>query len=104
MVDLNFEKSQSIWTEWPIEMHNSQPQLERQERACNPYYSPLSLSPDRGSAIFLSNYGKYNTTPYDKLKFDLMYIRKYSVLLDLKLIIMTPKILFLKECTEGVEK
>ena len=49
-------------------------------------------------------YGKYNTTPYDKLKFDLMYIRKYSVLLDLKLIIMTPKILFLKESTEGVEK
>ena len=47
-------------------------------------------------------YGKYNTTPYDKLKFDLMYIRKYSVLLDLKLIIMTPKILFLKESTEGV--
>ena len=37
-------------------------------------------------------------------KFDLMYIRKYSVLLDLKLIIMTPKILFLKESTEGVEK
>ena len=62
LVDLNFEKSQSIWTEWPIEMHNSQPQLERQERACNPYYSPLSLSPDRGSAIFLGNYGKYNTT------------------------------------------
>lgn len=62
MVDLNFEKSQNIWAEWPIEMHNSQPQLERQERACNPYYSPLSLSPDRGSAIFLGNYGKYNTT------------------------------------------
>lgn len=33
LVDLNFEKSQSTWAEWPIEMHNSQPQLERQERA-----------------------------------------------------------------------
>lgn len=47
-------------------------------------------------------YGKYNTTSYDKLKLDLMYIRKYSILLDLKLIMMTPKIMLLKESTEGV--
>ena len=48
--------------------------------------------PDRmkvkaGLTGYAQVYGKYNTTPYDKLKFDLMYIRKYSVLLDLKLII-----------------
>ena len=48
-------------------------------------------------------YGKYNTTPYDKLKLDLTYIRNYSVFLDLKLIIMTPKILFLKDSTEGID-
>lgn len=48
-------------------------------------------------------YGKYNTTAYDKLKLDLMYIRKYSILLDLKLILMTPKIMFMKESTEGVK-
>ncbi|WP_302326987.1 sugar transferase [Enterocloster lavalensis] len=47
-------------------------------------------------------YGKYNTTSYDKLKLDLTYIRNYSVLLDFKLIFMTPKILFIKESTEGV--
>jgi lipopolysaccharide/colanic/teichoic acid biosynthesis glycosyltransferase len=47
-------------------------------------------------------YGKYNTTSYDKLKLDLTYIRNYSILLDLKLIFMTPKILFMKEATEGV--
>lgn len=47
-------------------------------------------------------YGKYNTKPYDKLKLDLTYIRRYSLLLDFKLIIMTPKILFIKESTEGV--
>jgi len=47
-------------------------------------------------------YGKYNTTSYDKLKLDLTYIRNYSFLLDLKLIIMTPKIMFMKEATEGV--
>jgi exopolysaccharide biosynthesis polyprenyl glycosylphosphotransferase len=47
-------------------------------------------------------YGKYNTTSYDKLKLDLTYIRNYSLLLDLKLIIMTPKIMFMKEATEGI--
>ena len=46
-------------------------------------------------------YGKYNTTAYDKLKLDLMYIENYSVLLDIKLILMTVKIMFMKESTEG---
>lgn len=49
-------------------------------------------------------YGKYNTTPYDKLKFDLMYIENYSIWLDFKLILLTFKILFKKESTEGISK
>ncbi len=48
-------------------------------------------------------YGKYNTTSYDKLKLDLTYIRNYSMLLDIKLIFMTPKIMFMKEATEGIQ-
>ena len=48
-------------------------------------------------------YGKYNTTPYDKLKLDLAYIETYSFLQDIKLIMLTFKILFQKENTEGVE-
>ena len=48
-------------------------------------------------------YGKYNTTPYDKLKLDLTYIENYSFFLDLQLIATTVKILFQKENTEGVE-
>ena len=47
-------------------------------------------------------FGKYNTTPYDKLKLDLHYIQNYSVMLDVKLMIQTIKILFMKESTEGV--
>lgn len=47
--------------------------------------------------------GKYNTSAYDKLKLDLMYIEQYSLLLDLKLLLMTVKILFLPGSTEGVE-
>lgn len=35
--------------------------------------------------------GVYDTTPYDKLKMDLMYIENYSILLDLQIILMTLK-------------
>ena len=48
-------------------------------------------------------YGKYNTTPYDKLKLDLFYIENYSLLLDLKIILLTCRIFFLKEVSEGVD-
>ena len=47
-------------------------------------------------------FGKYNTTPYDKLKLDLHYIQNYSVMLDVKLMVQTVKILFIKESTEGI--
>lgn len=46
-------------------------------------------------------YGKYNTSPYDKLQLDLIYIQNYSVFLDIRLIFMTLKIMFMKESTEG---
>lgn len=46
-------------------------------------------------------YGKYNTSAYDKLRLDLMYIENQSLLLDLKLILMTIKVIFKPESTEG---
>ncbi len=48
-------------------------------------------------------YGKYSTTPYDKLKLDMTYIMNYSLWLDIKLLIMTFKIIFQKEVAEGVD-
>ena len=48
-------------------------------------------------------YGKYNTSPQDKLNMDLIYIENYSIFLDIKLLIMTVKILFMKESTEGFD-
>lgn len=47
-------------------------------------------------------YGKYNTSAYDKLRLDLTYIENQSFFLDLKLIMMTLKIMFMSESTEGV--
>ena len=46
-------------------------------------------------------YGKYNTTPFDKLVYDLMYIEKCGILTDLAIIIQTVKVLFTKSATEG---
>ncbi len=56
-----------------------------------------------GLAGYAQVYGKYNTTPYDKLKLDLTYIENYSVWLDLQLMLLTLKILFWPDSTEGVE-
>lgn len=49
-------------------------------------------------------YGKYNTSPYDKLRLDLTYIEEYSILLDIKLILMTLQIMVRKESTEGFQE
>lgn len=49
-------------------------------------------------------YGKYNTSAYDKLRLDLMYIQNYSFLLDIKLILLTVRILFSKDSTEGFDE
>lgn len=57
-----------------------------------------------GLAGYAQVYGKYNTTPYDKLKLDLAYIENYSVWLDLKLMLLTVKVLLWPDSTEGVEE
>ena len=61
------------------------------------------LKAKAGLTGYAQVYGQYNTTPYDKLKLDLCYITGYSFLLDLRLIVLTLKILLQKEKTEGIE-
>lgn len=46
-------------------------------------------------------FGKYNTSPKDKLVLDLMYIEKYSIWQDIKLIFQTLIIFFKSDSTEG---
>ena len=48
-------------------------------------------------------YGKYNTSPEDKLKLDMLYIENQSLVLDFKLILLTIKIMFKPESTEGFD-
>lgn len=54
-----------------------------------------------GLTGFAQLYGKYNTSPEDKLNMDLIYIETYSLMLDIKLLILTIKVLFMRESTEG---
>lgn len=46
-------------------------------------------------------FAKYNTTPYDKLVYDLMYIENFSLIQDLVIMVHTVKIIFTKSATEG---
>lgn len=62
----------------------------------------LRLQTKAGLTGYAQVYGKYNTTPYDKLVMDLMYIAHPSFLQDLQIMFATVKILFMKESTEGV--
>ena len=65
---------------------------------------PYRLKVKGGLTGYAQIYGKYNTSAYDKLRLDLMYIENYSLLLDIKLIILTLRIIFSKESTEGIDK
>ena len=49
-------------------------------------------------------YGSYDTSPRDKLLMDIMYIEEYTFSLDITLLLLTVRTLFLTEKTEGVEK
>ena len=49
-------------------------------------------------------FGKYNSSAFDKLKLDLLYIENQSIGLDIRLILLTVKVMFQGESTEGFEK
>ena len=77
--------------------------IASQYEAMIPEFS-FRLKVKAGLTGYAQVYGKYNTTPYDKLKLDLTYIETYSFWQDIKLMLMTFKIIFQKENTEGIDK
>ena len=84
------------------------PRPERPEIAAQyceemPEFS-LRLQAKAGLTGYAQIYGKYNTTPYDKLVMDLMYIAHPSIVEDLKIMFATVKILFMPESTEGISE
>ena len=83
------------------------PRPERPEIA-EQYYETipgfkLRLQVRAGLTGYAQVYGKYNTDPYEKLEFDLLYINKMSILTDLELCFATFFILFMPDSTEGID-
>lgn len=61
----------------------------------------LRLRAKAGMTGHAQIYGKYNTSPRDKLNMDLFYIEDFSILQDLRLMFLTLKILFIRESSAG---
>ena len=96
-----------LWNIFVGDMSVVGPRPERPEIA-EQYYSvmpdfKLRLQVKAGLTGYAQIYGKYNTDPYEKLEFDLMYINEMDILTDLRLMFATFRILFSSESTEGVD-
>lgn len=79
------------------------PEIAAQYEAEMPEFR-LRLQAKAGLTGYAQVYGQYNTTPYDKLQMDLLYLARPSLLEDLRVCLVTVKILFLPESTEGIEE
>lgn len=79
------------------------PEISEEYEETMPEFA-LRLQVKAGLTGYAQVYGKYNTPPYDKVQMDLIYIAKQSILEDLKLILMTLKIMFIPSSTEGIDK
>lgn len=77
------------------------PEIAKQYEETMPEFS-FRLKVKAGLTGFAQVFGKYNTTPYDKLKLDLMYIERHSLTLDFKIFLMTIKTIFIPDSTEGI--
>ncbi|WP_407370900.1 sugar transferase [Carnobacterium sp.] len=69
----------------------------------NKYYY-LRHNVRAGITGYAQVYGKYATDFNSKLNFDLLYIKKYSILLDVKIMLQTIKILFDKVSSKGLDE
>lgn len=69
----------------------------------NPYYY-LRHTVRAGITGYAQVHGKYSTDFNSKLKFDLLYIKKYTLMMDIQILFQTVKILFDKVSSQGLEE
>lgn len=79
------------------------PFFVEQFQAINPHYY-LRHNVRAGITGYAQVYGKYASDFNSKLNFDLIYIKKYSLILDFKILLQTIKILFDKVSSSGIDE
>lgn len=79
------------------------PELTEQYAAEIPQFRQR-LRVKAGLTGYAQVYGKYNTTPQNKLMMDLVYIEHRSIWEDLQILFATVKVIFLPDATEGVSE
>jgi len=78
------------------------PEIARQYEEIYPNFG-FRTKVKAGITGFAQIYGRYNTSPEEKLFLDIMYIETFSILEDVKLLLQTLKVIFQGSSTEGIE-
>ncbi|MBQ6426525.1 MAG: exopolysaccharide biosynthesis polyprenyl glycosylphosphotransferase [Clostridia bacterium] len=79
------------------------PEIAAQYDAILPDFK-LRLQAKAGLTGYAQIYGRYNSSPYEKMEFDLMYINQMSLVTDFQLMFATVGVLFMPESTEGISE
>lgn len=78
------------------------PEIAKEYYETFPGFS-LRLQVKAGLTGYAQVYGRYNSDPYEKLQFDLMYINHMGFITDIKLMFATVSTLFSRKSTEGIK-